>query len=183
MGFRTQDDGHGGLAGPCKHSTHSGHSMIKPVANSAASNFWLSYNANNSPQNMGICEARLGNRNRKKRNRKSRTFGLCFGSVGSACSKTGLRSHLHTLIRSQPVYFQAKQKCYEYRPAGATPSLPSATRLTKPEGSPLGTAQATRPTDCKATRPEKKQEALKALKHLRCTKGCWCSFFAEPVIS
>ena len=36
---------------------------------------------------------------------------------------------------------------------------------------------------CKATRPEKKQEALKALKHLRCTKGCWCSFFAEPVIS
>ena len=40
----------GGLAGPCKHSTHSGHSMIKPVANSAAYNFWLSYNANNSPK-------------------------------------------------------------------------------------------------------------------------------------
>ena len=33
-----------------KHSTHSGHSMIKPVANSAASNFGLSYNANNSPK-------------------------------------------------------------------------------------------------------------------------------------
>ena len=29
----------GGLAGPCKHSTHSGHSMIKPVANSAAWTF------------------------------------------------------------------------------------------------------------------------------------------------
>ena len=48
------------------------------------------------------------------------------------------------------------------------PSVPC-----RPPGQPI----------CKATRPEKKQEALKALKHLRCTKGCWCSFFAEPVIS
>ena len=47
------------------------------------------------------------------------------------------------------------------------PSVPR-----RPPGQPI----------CKATRPEKKQEALKALKHLRCTKGCWCSFFAEPVI-
>ena len=28
---------------------------------------------------------------------------------------------------------------------------------------------------CKATRPEMKLEALKALKHVRRTKGCWCS--------
>ena len=37
-----------------KHSTHSGHSMIKPVANSAAYNFWLSYNANNSPKTQAF---------------------------------------------------------------------------------------------------------------------------------
>ena len=52
--------------------------------------------------------------------------------------------------------------CYEYRPAGATPSLPSATRLTKPEGSPLGTAQATRPTDL---------QGHKARKETRGTQG------------
>ena len=39
---------------PDLFSTREMHSMIKPVANSAASNFWLSYNANNSPQNTGI---------------------------------------------------------------------------------------------------------------------------------
>ena len=55
-----------------------------------------------------------------------------------------------------------QRHCYEYRPAGATPSLPSATRLTKPEGSPLGTAQATRPTDL---------QGHKARKETRGTQG------------
>ena len=47
-----------------KHSTHSGHSMIKPVANSAAYNFWLSYNANNSPKTRAFvkrdCASKIG---------------------------------------------------------------------------------------------------------------------------
>ena len=52
--------------------------------------------------------------------------------------------------------------CYVYKPAGASPSLPSATRLTKTEGSPLGTAQATRPTNLQGRKARSEHPALKA---------------------
>ena len=56
---------------------------------------------------------RLRNRNRKSEKRKSRAFGLCVSWGGSACSKTGLRSPLHTLIRSQPVCFSGKAERHD----------------------------------------------------------------------
>ena len=71
--------------------------------------FWLSYNANNSPKSQAFVKRDCASETRNSEDRKSRAFGL-VGWGGSACSKTGLRSHLHTLIRSQRDYFQAKQK-------------------------------------------------------------------------
>ena len=65
---------------------------------------WLSYNANNSPKTPAFDK-------RKKRNRKSRAFGLCVGGGGSACSKTGSNTRADTQSTNPPTNnFQALTK-------------------------------------------------------------------------
>ena len=92
-----------------KHSTHSGHSMIKPVANSAAYNFWLSYNANNSPKTRAFVRRDCASETGKAKPQIPRFWPVC--RLGWFCMLKNRFAISSAYFDQIPTcLFQAKQK-------------------------------------------------------------------------